>query len=51
MPTTGITDFKMVSVKYAELIEQGGGEVLTGYGVERIVREVGAIVLQTRACY
>jgi len=47
VPTTGITDFKMVSVKYAELIEQGGGEVLTGYGVEHIMHEAGAIVLQT----
>jgi L-2-hydroxyglutarate oxidase LhgO len=47
VPTTGITDFKMVSAKYAELIEQGGGEVLTGYGVERIVCEAGAIVLET----
>ncbi len=47
VPTTGITDFKMVSVMYAELIEQGGGKVLTGYGVERIVREACAIVLQT----
>jgi len=47
VPTTGITDFKMVSVKYAELIEQGGGEILTSYGVERIVRGVGGIVLET----
>jgi L-2-hydroxyglutarate oxidase LhgO len=45
--TTGITDFKMVSKKYAELIEQGGGEILTRSGVERIVREAGAIVLET----
>jgi len=47
VPTTGITDFKMVSAKYAELIEQGGGAVLTSSGVERIVREAGAIVLET----
>jgi L-2-hydroxyglutarate oxidase LhgO len=47
VPTTGITDFKMVSAKYAELIKQGGGEVLTSSGVERIVREAGAIVLET----
>jgi len=47
VPSTGITDFKMVSAKYAELIKQGGGEVLTGSGVSRIVREAGGIVLET----
>jgi len=47
VPTTGITDFKLVSKKYAGLIEQGGGEILTRSGVERIVREAGAIVLET----
>ena len=47
VPTTGITDFKMVAAKYAELIEKDDGEVLTGYGVTRIVREVGTIVLET----
>jgi len=47
VPTTGITDFKMVSAKFVELIEQGGGEVLTGYGVEHIVRETGSTVLET----
>lgn len=47
VPATGITDFKMVSAKYAELIKQGGGEVLTSSGVERFVREAGAIVLET----
>lgn len=47
VPGTGITNFRMVSAKYAELIEQGGGEVLTGYGVQSIVHEPGAIVLET----
>ncbi len=47
VPATGITDFKMVSAKYAELIKQGGGEVLTSSGVERFVREAAAIVLET----
>jgi L-2-hydroxyglutarate oxidase LhgO len=47
VPTTGITDFKVVSAKFAELIEKSGGEILTGYGVERIVREAGAVVLET----
>lgn len=47
VPTTGITDFKMVSAKYAELIQHADGEVLTSSGVTRIVREVGAIILET----
>jgi L-2-hydroxyglutarate oxidase LhgO len=50
VPTTGITDFKMVAAKYAELINQGGGEVLTGSGVSRIVRKAGAIILETASC-
>ncbi|MGA3345146.1 MAG: L-2-hydroxyglutarate oxidase [Terracidiphilus sp.] len=47
VPTTGITDFKMVTVKYAELIQQTGGEVLTSSGVHRISRKADAIVLET----
>jgi L-2-hydroxyglutarate oxidase len=47
VPTTAITDFKMVSEKYAELIKQGGGEVLTGSGVTRILRETAGVVLET----
>lgn len=47
VPTTGITDFKMVSQKYASLIRAGGGEVLTGHGVTGVRRESGAIVLET----
>ena len=47
VPGTGITNFRMVAAKYGELVEKGGGEVLTGYGVQNIVRETGAIVLET----
>ena len=47
VPTTGITDFKAVCSKYAEIIRQNGGEVLTGCGVLRIVRQADAIVLET----
>lgn len=50
VPTTGITDFKMISAKYAELIKRGGGEVLTSSRVDGIVREAGAIVLETSSC-
>jgi len=47
VPGTGITDFKMVAAKYAELIQSSGGEVHTSSGVSRIAREAGAIVLET----
>lgn len=47
VPATGITDFKMVSRKYAELIKQRGSEVRTNSGVTRIVREADGIVLET----
>ena len=36
VPTTGITDYAMVSEKYAELIRSAGGEVLTGTEVLHI---------------
>jgi L-2-hydroxyglutarate oxidase LhgO len=47
VPGTGITDFKMVAEKYAELIETGGGQVLTNSGVTRIVPKSDEIVLET----
>lgn len=47
VPTTGITDFAQVCAKYAELIAQGNGEVLTGHGLKHISREAGALVLET----
>lgn len=47
VPETGITDFKMVARRYAELIGQNGGDVLTGCGVRRIARKSDAIVLET----
>jgi (S)-2-hydroxyglutarate dehydrogenase len=47
VPGTGITDFKMVSVKYANLIRESGAEVLTRAGVEGIARDSNTIVLET----
>lgn len=49
VPTTGITDFKMVAAKFAELITQSGGAVMTGCGVQRIARGAGVVVLETSA--
>ncbi|HWE86028.1 MAG TPA: L-2-hydroxyglutarate oxidase [Terracidiphilus sp.] len=45
--TTGITDYKAVSLKYAEMIRENGGEVLTGWGVQRIVHQSDTIALET----
>jgi L-2-hydroxyglutarate oxidase LhgO len=47
VPGTGITDFRMVAQKYAELIRRGGGEVLTSSEITRIVSKADEIVLET----
>jgi L-2-hydroxyglutarate oxidase LhgO len=47
VPETGITDFRVVCAKYAELIRQSGGEVLTGSGVQHVCRQSDGIVLET----
>ena len=47
VPTTGITDFKLVAAKYAEIVRQGGGEVRTGFGVVRIVSEFDGVLLES----
>jgi (S)-2-hydroxyglutarate dehydrogenase len=47
VPSTGITNFKRVAEKYAELIEQAGGEILRGYGVERIAQDAESVWLET----
>lgn len=49
VPSTGITDFKVVARTYAELITQAGGGILTGHGVERIAHEEGGVILETAA--
>lgn len=46
-PATGITDYKMVAQKYAELISRNGGVVLTGSEVAKIVSTPGEIVLES----
>lgn len=47
VPSTGITDFKMVARKYADLIKLSGSEIFTDSGVKGIKRETGSIVLET----
>ena len=47
VPTTGITDFKVVAQKYAELVEAGGGQVLTECQVRAIRKGNRKLVLET----
>jgi L-2-hydroxyglutarate oxidase len=47
IPSTGITSFKLVAQKYAELLARAGGEILLGHGVQSIAHEQNAVVLET----
>ena len=47
IPSTGITDFKRVAQKYADLIAQAGGEILTSHGIERIAQDGDGVALET----
>src|SRR3954471_17688113 len=47
VPSTGITDFRLVAQKYAELMRQSGAEILTGYGVHGIAHDQSGVVLET----
>jgi L-2-hydroxyglutarate oxidase len=46
-PNTGIVDYKAVSKKYAEIVEQGGGEIRLGTEVTGIVEGPDELVVQT----
>ena len=47
VPSTGITDFRLVAQKYAELMRQSGAEILTGHGVHGIAHDQSGVVLET----
>lgn len=47
VPGTGITDFRMVAQKFAELIRNGGAEILTGSGVTGIASTPSEVALDT----
>ena len=47
VPSTGITNFAQVCRKYAELITQNGGSVLTGAGASAIRRSENETVVET----
>src|SRR5919206_2105246 len=46
-PNTGIVDFSRVTRAYAEDVQVSGGDVLPGYGVEKISNRPGRVVLET----
>jgi (S)-2-hydroxyglutarate dehydrogenase len=46
-PSTGITDYAAVARKYAELVQEANGTVLTGTEVTGIRRGGGQVVVQT----
>jgi L-2-hydroxyglutarate oxidase LhgO len=48
-PNTGIVDFSKVTRAYADDVQAAGGEVLPGYGVEKIFDRPARVVLQTSA--
>lgn len=47
VPSTGVTDYATVCEKYAELIAQAGGSVLTSAGVNGIRQRNGEIIVET----
>ena len=49
VPSTGIVDFKRVSLRYARLVADAGGELLLGARVEAFLpSSTGSVVLTTR---
>ena len=48
-PNTGIVDFSRVTRAYAADVMECGGDVLPGYGVERISDRPGRVVMHTTA--
>jgi L-2-hydroxyglutarate oxidase LhgO len=48
-PNTGIVDYSQVVRAYAEDVVSAGGDVLPGYGVDRMSDRPGRVVLETSA--
>lgn len=48
-PNTGIVDYSRVTRAYADDVLEAGGEVLPGYGVEKIHDRPARVILQTTA--
>lgn len=47
LPSTGITDYKLVAAKYAEIIANAGGEIVFKAGVKGIQQRRGELVIET----
>jgi (S)-2-hydroxyglutarate dehydrogenase len=47
VPSTGITDFKLVAQKFAEIFAEADGEVLLNHRVERIAHHERGVILET----
>jgi len=47
VPGTGIVNYSLVAQKYAELIQAGGGQILTDCPVQKITQHAGETVLET----
>lgn len=47
LPSTGITDYKLVAAKYAELITNAGGEIFFKSGVRDIREHHGELTIET----
>jgi L-2-hydroxyglutarate oxidase LhgO len=48
-PNTGIVDYSRVTRAYADDVQTSGGDVLPGYGVDKISDRPGRVVLETTA--
>src|SRR6185437_3151705 len=48
-PNTGIVDYSRVVRAYADDVRAAGGDVLPGYGVDRITEQPSGVVLHTAA--
>jgi L-2-hydroxyglutarate oxidase len=49
--STGITDYKLIAQKYAELIQQNGGEIRLNIAVDRITERDGKKIRLFRSDY
>jgi L-2-hydroxyglutarate oxidase len=47
VPSTGITDYRVITEKLGELVAAGGGEVHLGRSVRRVVRRRADVVVRT----
>jgi L-2-hydroxyglutarate oxidase len=49
VPATGICDYGLVARRYAELVQEAGGEILLGAQVEGLAEGLAGVVLETAA--